>query len=67
MKTKKPYKKPEIKKVPLRPQEMVLGFCKDSHSRRATHRDLRSPKRRLHLGILKIDRNYIRGRSKNET
>ena len=33
MKMKKPYKKPEIKKIPLRPQEMVLGFCKDSHSR----------------------------------
>ena len=33
MKTKKPYKKPEIKKVPLRPQETVLGFCKTSQSR----------------------------------
>jgi len=32
MKAKKPYKKPEIKKVPLRPQEMVLGFCKVSTS-----------------------------------
>ena len=30
---KKPYKKPEIKRVPLRPQEMVLGFCKTSQSR----------------------------------
>jgi len=30
MKTRKPYKKPKIKKVPLRPQEAVLGFCKMS-------------------------------------
>ena len=33
MKTKKPYKKPEIKRVPLRPQESVLGFCKTSQAR----------------------------------
>jgi len=32
MKKRKPYKKPEIKKVPLRPQESVLGFCKTSNS-----------------------------------
>ena len=32
MKKRKPYKKPEIKKIPLRPQETVLGFCKTSHS-----------------------------------
>ena len=25
---KKPYVKPEIKKVSLRPEEAVLGFCK---------------------------------------
>jgi hypothetical protein len=26
-KTKKPYLKPEVKKVPLRPEEAVLGGC----------------------------------------
>jgi len=26
---KKPYTKPEIKQVPLRPEEAVLGFCKN--------------------------------------
>lgn len=26
--TKKPYKKPEAKQFPLRPEEAVLGFCK---------------------------------------
>ena len=25
---KKPYQKPEIKEVPLRPEEAVLGACK---------------------------------------
>jgi hypothetical protein len=25
---KKPYKKPQIKEVPLRPEEAVLGYCK---------------------------------------
>jgi hypothetical protein len=25
---KKPYAKPELKKVPLKPEEAVLGFCK---------------------------------------
>lgn len=25
---KKPYVKPEVKQVPLRPEEAVLGFCK---------------------------------------
>lgn len=29
-KKKKPYSKPDIKKVPLRPEEAVLGFCKTS-------------------------------------
>ncbi len=27
-KKKKPYVKPEVKKVPLKPEEAVLGFCK---------------------------------------
>ena len=27
---KKQYKKPEIKRVELRPEEAVLGFCKTS-------------------------------------
>ena len=27
-KSKKTYAKPELKQVPLRPQESVLGFCK---------------------------------------
>jgi len=27
-KSKKIYTKPELKQVPLRPQESVLGFCK---------------------------------------
>ena len=27
-KKKKPYEKPEVKKVPLKPEEAVLGFCK---------------------------------------
>lgn len=26
---KKPYVKPEVKQVPLRPEEAVLGFCKN--------------------------------------
>jgi len=26
--TKKPYKKPEARQFPLRPEEAVLGFCK---------------------------------------
>lgn len=30
---KKPYRKPELKKVPLRPEEAVLGFCKVSGSK----------------------------------
>lgn len=29
---KKPYEKPTIAKVPLRPEEAVLGFCKTSTS-----------------------------------
>ena len=33
MKKRKPYKKPEIKLTPLRPQESVLGFCKTSQNR----------------------------------
>jgi len=28
--TKKPYKKPEAKQFPLRPEEAVLGFCKSA-------------------------------------
>ena len=27
---KKPYTKPEVKQVPLRPEEAVLGFCKNT-------------------------------------
>lgn len=27
---KKPYRKPELKQVPLKPEEAVLGFCKVS-------------------------------------
>jgi hypothetical protein len=27
---KKPYKKPEVKKVQLKPEEAVLGACKSS-------------------------------------
>ena len=33
MKKKKFYTKPEIRKVPLRPQESVLGFCKNNNVR----------------------------------
>lgn len=33
VKQRKLYKKPEIKHVPLRPQESVLGFCKTSNVR----------------------------------
>ncbi|HUL22162.1 MAG TPA: hypothetical protein VLZ10_11945, partial [Thermodesulfobacteriota bacterium] len=29
-KEKKPYFKPEVKQVPLRPEEAVLGFCKSA-------------------------------------
>jgi hypothetical protein len=25
---KKPYQKPEVKQVPLKPEEAVLGYCK---------------------------------------
>jgi len=32
MKKKKRYIKPEIRKIPLRPMETVLGFCKTSQS-----------------------------------
>lgn len=28
-KSKKAYTKPELKQIPLRPQESVLGFCKN--------------------------------------
>ncbi len=27
---KKPYEKPEVRRVPLRPEEAILGFCKQS-------------------------------------
>ena len=27
---KKPYVRPEVKQVPLKPEEAVLGFCKQS-------------------------------------
>jgi len=30
-KSKKIYTKPELKQVPLRPQESVLGFCKSAN------------------------------------
>ncbi len=30
---KKPYEKPVLKKVPLNPEEAVLGFCKTSNKR----------------------------------
>lgn len=30
---RKPYERPKIKKVPLRPEEAVLGFCKTSQMR----------------------------------
>jgi hypothetical protein len=30
MQPKKPYSKPEIRQVPLRPEEAVLGGCKSS-------------------------------------
>jgi len=29
---KKPYQKPELIQVPLRPEEAVLGFCKNNAS-----------------------------------
>ncbi len=31
-KSKKTYTKPELKQVPLRPQESVLGFCKNDNT-----------------------------------
>ncbi len=31
-KAKKTYMKPELKQVPLRPQESVLGFCKNDNT-----------------------------------
>ncbi len=31
--TRKPYKKPELNQVPLKPEEAVLGFCKTSGAR----------------------------------
>ena len=30
---RKPYRKPELKQVPLRPDEAVLGFCKTHTTR----------------------------------
>ncbi|MBC8359487.1 MAG: hypothetical protein H8E54_11165 [Candidatus Aminicenantes bacterium] len=30
---KKPYRKPELKQVPLRPEEAVLGFCKNKNTK----------------------------------
>ena len=30
---KKPYRKPELRQVPLRPDEAVLGFCKSENKR----------------------------------
>jgi hypothetical protein len=32
LKQKKPYVKPEVKQIPLRPEEAVLGFCKTASS-----------------------------------
>jgi hypothetical protein len=32
LREKKPYEKPEVKQIPLRPEEAVLGFCKVSSS-----------------------------------
>ena len=32
-KSKKIYTKPELKQIPLRPQESVLGFCKNDNTR----------------------------------
>ena len=31
-KAKKVYSKPELNKVPLRPEESVLGFCKNTNT-----------------------------------
>ncbi|MEE9501666.1 MAG: hypothetical protein V3V48_06290 [Candidatus Aminicenantaceae bacterium] len=31
--SKKPYKKPELKKVALKPDEAVLGYCKSDNKR----------------------------------
>ena len=31
-KPKKAYTKPELKQIPLRPQESVLGFCKNDNT-----------------------------------
>ena len=33
MKKKKLYVKPELRQVPLRPQEAILGFCKVNNTR----------------------------------
>jgi hypothetical protein len=40
---KKSYRKPEIKKVPLRPEEAVLGFCKTSTTRGPGRANCRTP------------------------
>jgi hypothetical protein len=40
---KKPYSKPELRKVPLRPEEAVLGFCKTSSSRGPGRTNCRTP------------------------
>jgi hypothetical protein len=29
---RKPYRKPEVNRFPLRPEEAVLGFCKSTSS-----------------------------------
>ncbi len=36
-KTRKPYAKPEVSQVQLRPEEAVLGFCKSTSRRGQVH------------------------------
>ena len=36
-KAKKPYAKPEVSQVQLRPEEAVLGFCKSTSRRGPVH------------------------------
>jgi hypothetical protein len=37
---RKPYSKPELIQVALRPEEAVLGFCKSSGAAGPTHRSM---------------------------
>jgi hypothetical protein len=49
-KTRKPYAKPEVAQVQLRPEEAVLGFCKSTSRSGPVHGRCNVPTSCLSLG-----------------